>query len=185
MMNDFSLVCRVLGTLFYRQPQDALVQPLMQLIGSGKLADHWPLKQDALLARLQKSASQDALADDYQLLLTGAAPKVAPVRSAWLADHDPEEVGEFLQQRGMPAGTGPVDHFGALLLAASWLEDQATEDETDAQRQLFDRFLLTWSDSFLAAVEVQAGTDFYRAVAIMCREALLEMRTELDETPAK
>lgn len=31
-MNDFSLVCRVLGSLFYRQPQDPLLEPLFTLI---------------------------------------------------------------------------------------------------------------------------------------------------------
>ena len=31
-MNEFSIVCRVLGTLFYRQPQDPLLVPLFALI---------------------------------------------------------------------------------------------------------------------------------------------------------
>lgn len=36
-MNEFSIVCRVLGTLFYRQPQDPLLVPLFALIKEGKL----------------------------------------------------------------------------------------------------------------------------------------------------
>ena len=36
-MNEFSVVCRVLGTLFYRQPQDPLLVPLFTLIKEGKL----------------------------------------------------------------------------------------------------------------------------------------------------
>lgn len=36
-MNDFSLMCRILGSLFYRQPQDPLLAPLFTLIEQGKL----------------------------------------------------------------------------------------------------------------------------------------------------
>ena len=37
-MNEFSILCRVLGTLYYRQPQDPLLVPLFTLIREGKLA---------------------------------------------------------------------------------------------------------------------------------------------------
>jgi TorA maturation chaperone TorD len=53
-MNEFSILCRVLGTLYYRQPQDPLLVPLFTLIREGKLAQNWPLEQDDLLARLKK-----------------------------------------------------------------------------------------------------------------------------------
>lgn len=36
-MNEFSILCRVLGTLYYRQPQDPLLVPLFTLIREGKL----------------------------------------------------------------------------------------------------------------------------------------------------
>ncbi|WP_413722629.1 molecular chaperone [Sodalis sp. RH24] len=183
-MNDFSMVCRVLGTLFYRQPQDAMLAPLMTLISEGKLTAHWPLEQDALLARLQQSCEPQALAAQYALLFTGDEAKVPPLRSAWLAA-DEGEVVAFLQQLGMPAGDGPADHFGALLLAGSWLEDHARLDETQAQSQLFDLYLLPWSDRFLGKVEACATGDFYRVLAIICREALEALREELDETPAE
>ena len=31
-MNEFSILCRVLGSLYYRQPQDPLLVPLLSLI---------------------------------------------------------------------------------------------------------------------------------------------------------
>ena len=31
-MNEFSILCRVLGSLYYRQPQDPLLVPLFTLI---------------------------------------------------------------------------------------------------------------------------------------------------------
>ncbi len=44
--NEFSILCRVLGSLYYRQPQDPLLVPLFTLIREGKLAANWPLEQD-------------------------------------------------------------------------------------------------------------------------------------------
>lgn len=55
-MNEFSILCRVLGSLFYRQPQDPLLVPLFTLIREGKLAANWPLEQDDMLARYRKAA---------------------------------------------------------------------------------------------------------------------------------
>lgn len=179
-MNEFSVVCRILGTLFKRSPQDPLLAPLFTLIEQGKLAQQWPLEQDALMARWQRSIDVPAMSADYEALF-GAEPSVSPWRSSWEPDAPQAEVREFLQQRGMPLGEGPVDHFGALLLAASWLEDQAQEDETAAQSAFFDNYLLPWSDRFLGKVESHATTAFYRMLAIICREALEAMRDELAE----
>ena len=35
-MNEFSILCRVLGSLYYRQPQDPLLVPLFSLIREGQ-----------------------------------------------------------------------------------------------------------------------------------------------------
>lgn len=180
-MNEFSIVCRILGTLFYRHPRDAVVAPLLTLIQEGKLQPHWPLDQDALLARLQKGCDISAIAEDYQTLFVGEACAVSPWRSSYESGAGVPDVRVFLQQRGMPLNEGAVDHFGGLLLAASWLEDRSQEDETSAQIELFDEYLLPWSDRFLGKVESHATTAFYRVLAIICREALDAMREELDE----
>ncbi|MGR6771819.1 TorD/DmsD family molecular chaperone [Pectobacterium brasiliense] len=182
-MNEFSIVCRLLGTLFYRQPQDPLLTPLFTLIKDGKLAQHWPLEQDALLERLQKGLDLPAMAADYQALFDSENGSVSPLRSSYENGADDAEIRTFLQQRGMPLNDGGVvGHFGSLLLAASWLEDQAQEDETAAQITLFDEYLLPWSDRFLGKVESHATTAFYRTLAIVCREALEAMRDELGES---
>ncbi|MEH0834175.1 molecular chaperone [Pectobacterium cacticida] len=182
-MNEFSVLCRILGTLFYRQPQDPLLMPLFALIKEGKLAQQWPLEQEALLARLRKGIDMAAMAADYQALFDSQTGSVSPWRSAYETDADDAEIRLFLQQRGMPLNNneGAVDHFGRLLLAASWLEDQSQDDESAAQITLFERYLLPWSDRFLGKVESHATSVFYRTLAIMCREALEAMREELAE----
>ncbi|MEB6337956.1 TorD/DmsD family molecular chaperone [Serratia rhizosphaerae] len=180
-MNEFSIVCRVLGTLFYRQPQDPLLVPLFSLIQEGKLQQHWPLEQDELLQRLQQGCEPHLLAADFNALFVGADCSVSPLRSAYVEGATESEVRSFLQLRGMPLGEAPADHFGSLLLAASWLEDQSQEDEAQAQITLFDEYLLPWCGRFLGKVEAHATSGFYRTLAMITRDALQAMRDELAE----
>ncbi|MGL6019823.1 MAG: TorD/DmsD family molecular chaperone [Gibbsiella quercinecans] len=180
-MNEFSIVCRVLGTLFYRQPQDPLLVPLFTLIKEGKLQQNWPLEQDALLARLQQDCEPSLLAADFNALFVGSECSVPPFRSAYVEGADEAPVRAFLEQRGMPLAPAPADHFGLLLLAASWLEDQSQEDETLAQITLFDEYLLPWCGRFLGKVESHANSGFYRTLAEITRAALQAMRDELAE----
>lgn len=180
-MNEFSIVCRVLGTLFYRQPQDPLLVPLFSLIQEGKLQQHWPLEQDELLQRLQQGCEPHLLAADFNALFVGSECSVSPLRSSYVEGATESEVRSFLQQRGMPLGEAPADHFGSLLLAASWLEDQSQEDEAQAQITLFDDYLLPWCGRLLGKVEAHATSGFYRTLAAITRDALQAMRDELAE----
>ncbi|CAI0708485.1 molecular chaperone [Serratia ficaria] len=180
-MNEFSVVCRVLGTLFYRQPQDPLLVPLFTLIQEGKLQQHWPLEQDELLTRLQQGCDVNLLSADFNAMFVGGECSVPPFRSAYVEGASEAQVRTFLQQRGMPLGEAPADHFGSLLLAASWLEDQSQEDEAQAQITLFDDYLLPWCGRFLGKVEAHSTTGFYRTLALLAREAIQAMRDELAE----
>ncbi|AYA42463.1 molecular chaperone [Xenorhabdus nematophila] len=178
-MNEFSIVCRILGTLFNRAPQDSVLQPLIAMIAEGKLKQAWPLEQDELLDRLQQNSELSVIETDYHALFTGESPRVAVCRSDYL-DEGENDLRQFLMERGMPLSDAPADQFGALLLAASWLEDQAAEDEVQAQITLFDEFLLPWCGKFLGKVEAHATSGFYRTLAIITREALQALREELE-----
>lgn len=180
-MNEFSIICRILGSLYNRQPQDPLLVPLFTLLREGKLQQHWPLEQDELLTRLQENSEPQSLAADYNALFVGSDCKVPPYGSHWDNGPQESEIRSFLQSRGMPLGEGPADHIGALLLAASWLEDQSQADEIQAQITLFDDYLLPWCGQFLGKVEAHAATAFYRTLAALSREAIQAMRDELEE----
>lgn len=180
-MNEFSIICRILGSLFNRQPQDPLLVPLFTLLREGKLQQQWPLEQDELLTRLQNNSDPQLLAADYNTLFVGSECSVTPYGSQWENGPQETDVRAFLQQRGMPLSDAPADHFGLLLLAASWLEDQSQEDESAAQIALFDDYLLPWCGQFLGKVEAHATTPFYRTLALLSREALQAMRDELAE----
>ena len=180
-MNEFSILCRVLGSLFYRQPQDPLLVPLYTLIRDGKLAQNWPLEQDEMLERLQKNCDAQALAADFNALFVGDECRVSPYRSAWVEGATEAEVRAFLSSRGMPLTQSPADHFGTLLLAASWLEDQRAEDESEALETLFVDYLLPWCGAFLGKVEAHASSPFWRTMAPLTRDAIGAMWDELQE----
>jgi len=146
-------------------------------------AEHsWPLEQDELLVRLQENTDPALLSVDYQALFVGSECRVSLYRSAWQTDSHEQDIRQFLEQRGMPLSDLPADNFGGLLLAASWLEDQSEEDESEAQIALFDNFILPWAGIFLGKVEANATTTFYRTLAIITREAIQAMRDELQES---
>ncbi|VTP66478.1 Chaperone protein YcdY [Leclercia adecarboxylata] len=133
-MNEFSILCRVLGSLYYRQPQDPLLVPLFTLVREGKLAESWPLEQDELLQRLQNSCDMQQISADYNALFVGEECRVSPYRSAWEEGATEAEVRAFLSSRGMPLTDTPADHIGTLLLAASWIEDHAGRRRRNRRR---------------------------------------------------
>ncbi|WP_024554576.1 TorD/DmsD family molecular chaperone [Franconibacter helveticus 513] len=180
-MNEFSIICRLLGSLWYREPQDPVLAPVYALIAEGKLAQSWPLEQDALLERLQKSYNAQEIEADYLSLFVGDECRVSPLRAAWQEGAKEDEVRAFLSERGMPLSEAPADHFGMLLLAASWLEDQAQEDESEALEALFADYLLPWCGAFLGKVEAHAGSAFWRTFAQLTRDAIQAMWEELQE----
>ena len=180
-MNEFSIICRVLGSLYYRQPQDPLLVPLFTLIREGKLAASWPLEQDELLERLRNNCDVQQLAADYNALFVGDESSVSPYRSAWVEGATEAEVRSFLSSRGMPLSDTPADHIGTLLLAASWLEDNAAEDEREAVDTLFADYLLPWVGTFLGKMEAHATTPFWRTMATLTREAISAMWDEIQE----
>lgn len=118
-MNDFSIICRLLGSLFSRQPQDALLTPVFDLMAQGKLQQFWPIEQDALLTRLQAAAKdRAALSADYAAMFIGDEASVDLHRSDYQENASEQDVRDFLTQRGMPLGEQASDSFGQLLLAA-------------------------------------------------------------------
>lgn len=177
-MNEFSLLCRVLGSLFYREPNDVILEPLWSMIHSGKLQQQWPLKQDDLLKHWSVTEPMQMLTDDYNQLFV-APQLVSPFASDW---HNLSEVEyrSYLTERGMTLTDKPADHFGQLLLGASWIEDKSAEDETSAQLLFFDYYLLPWYDNFLTKMNENAMTQFYKSLALITREAILAMYEELN-----
>ena len=117
---------------------------------------------DDLLERLQKSCDMQQIATDYNALFVGDECRVSPYRSAWQDGATEAEVRAFLSTRGMPLSDTPADHIGTLLLAASWIEDNAGDDENEAIETLFETYLLPWVGTFLGKVEAHAASPFWK-----------------------
>ncbi|MNE93484.1 Chaperone protein YcdY [compost metagenome] len=81
----------------------------------------------------------------------------------------------------MPLTDAPADHIGTLLLAASWIEDHAGEDESEALETLFADYLLPWCGAFLGKIEAHATSPFWRTLAPLTRDAVSAMWDELQE----
>ncbi len=147
-MNEFSILCRVLGSLYYRQPQDPLLVPLFTLIREGKLAASWPLEQDELLARLQKSCEMQSWR--RTIMRCSSVKPAASRRTVARGWRVPRKRKFGLSERTRhPDREGPADHLGSLLLAASWLEDHAAEDQSETLELLFADYILPWCGTML------------------------------------
>lgn len=181
MINDFSLLCRLFGNLFYRSPQDPILASTFSWLQQGNLRQQWALSTDSqseqALITIEKEAYPTQLGTHYQALF-GENGAIATTISAY--GLSAEQFALFRQQRGMPELEN-VDNVALLLLTASWIEDHL--DSTEAQKTLFEHFLLPCLSKFLGQVEA-FDTGFYKALAQLSRDALGAMADELDEQSA-
>lgn len=179
-VNHFSLISRLFGNLFYRQPTDALLAGVFGWLQQGGLAQVWVLESDkesqSAIDSLQMKLDLQALDAEYQKLF-GAEGKVATAISAYGVDL--QGFIAFRQERDLPAAENE-DHFALLLLSAAWLEDNVAS--TSAQQELFADFLLPCAAKFLTQVETYATLPFYRSLASLTREILAAMADELEES---
>lgn len=177
-INDFSLLCRLFGNLFYRQPTDSVLGGTFQWLQQGGLRQQWALSTDSqseqALLCVEKLAHPTQLQGDYQALFAENG-SISTACSAYGVDV--EAFITFRQLRGMPELPSP-DHVALLLLTASWIEDHL--DSYDAQRKFFEQFLLPCLGKFLGKVEA-FDTGFYKALSQLCRDSLSAMADELEE----
>lgn len=177
-INDFSLLCRLFGNLFYRQPNDPILAGTFAWLAQGGLRQQWALDIDSQselsLTLLEKQANPTELAPSYQALFAenGAIPTAISAYKVSV-----EDFIVFRNERGMPA-LEQADHVALLLLTASWIEDHL--DSTQAQQMLFEKYLLPCMNKFLGLVETQ-DNGFYKALAQLTRDALSAMADELDD----
>ncbi|MBE2893822.1 TorD/DmsD family molecular chaperone [Spirabiliibacterium falconis] len=176
-MNDFSMLTRLFGNLFYRAPQDPVLAGVLDWLNTGQLTALWALSLDAQseqalkrLTHIDKTAMQSA----YQQLFAENGSV-----SCKISDYSDtlDDFIQFRRERGLPDIAEP-DHIAHLLLSASWLEDNV--DSLEAQRQLFSQFLLPILKPFLGKVEAH-DQGYYQALAQLCRDSLSAMADELDE----
>ncbi len=135
-MNEFSILCRVLGSLYYRQPQDPLLVPLFTLIREGKLAASWPAQgRTTLLARLQKSCEMQSRRRTIMRCssVKPAASRHAASARGWRVPRKRKFKGFSEQDSGIPTGRSGGDHLSSSCcwrLLAWRIMPQKTRGET-------------------------------------------------------
>lgn len=176
--NDFSLLCRLFGNLFYRHPTDPLLSGTFAWLQQGNLIQQWALSTDSqseqALAQIAKLAHPTELASAYQALFAENGNVSVKISDYGLPLDD---FANFRQTRALPQSDN-LDHVAHLLLSASWLEDNS--DSLSAQKDLFEQFLLPGMGKFLGKVEA-FDQGFYKALAQLTRDALSAMADELEE----
>ncbi|MDH2925131.1 TorA maturation chaperone TorD [Nicoletella semolina] len=182
MINDFSLLCRLFGNLFLRSPTDPILHNTFNWLKQGGLRQQWALNTDIqseqALTIVENNAIPEQLSMHYAMLF-GENGKVTTAISDY--GFSVEKFILFRQLRAMPELKEP-NHTALLLLTASWIEDNL--HSLEAQRELFEQFLLPCLSKFLGQVEA-FDTNFYKALAQLTRDGLSAMADELEETPIK
>lgn len=178
-LNNFSLISRLFGNLFYRAPSDEILTGVFTWLQQKGLEQVWALDVDkdsqAAIESLQMPIATDVLQVEYDFIFTGEESV-----SCRISDYeiDVDAFIAFRHERAMPV-VESADNFGLVFLTASWIEDNL--DSVEAQRQLFEQFLLPCANKFLAKVEQRARLPFYRSLALLSREILAAMADELEE----
>lgn len=145
-----------------------------------------------------KEEKLTALMLDYGDLYFGASmPLALPWGSCWLTeqrllnDTSTHELLRFYGDHGIELQLDknqPADHIGIFLSVISQLltviSDPTKEGQHIESKQvltlLLSNHLLTWSEPFLQASIDNAKTDFYRGMALLLRELLNALTTELN-----
>jgi len=171
-VNNFSLISRLFGNLFYRSPTDPILSGVFDWLQQQGLSQVWALSTD----KESEAAIETLLDQEYQKLF-GPNGNVPTAISSY--DMDVQRFVDFRHVRNVPEAEN-VDHFALLLLTASWLEDNT--ESLSAQQDLFGDFLLPCAAKFLTQVETYATLPFYRSLAYLTREILAAMADELEES---
>ncbi|QLB12998.1 TorA maturation chaperone TorD [Bisgaardia hudsonensis] len=177
-INNFSLISRLFGNLFYRSPNDPTLANVFLWLKQKGLSSIWCLELDKesqkALDNLQMEIDLSVLKQEYQTLFIDNSKVSIKISDYGISSAD---FLNFRAIRGMPLES--ADNFGLVFLTASWIEDNL--DSVDAQKELFEKFLLPCASQFLKQVELKASLPFYKSLALLSREILSAMADELEE----
>jgi TorA maturation chaperone TorD len=179
---------RVLGALFYLDPQSENVTPLVDSFRDGSWAQQWPESipfKEELIENF-KATSEEPLSEAFQRLFVGPyALPAPPWGSVWL---DRENVlfgdstlalRQWMRENGISFESEqnePEDHFGTMLMLGAWLKENNRDEEW---QQLLGWHLLPWSGRFLEEFIAHAEHPFYRSLGELAQQTLAFWKTQL------
>lgn len=179
-----ALTGRVLGVLFYQDPQGPDAAPLYTTLADASWAEQWPVQTPELadIAKRMAEAHEfesETLAEAYQRLFVGPhALPAAPWGSVYLDKENVlfgdsmVELRRWMRKNAIAhqlAQNEPDDHFGTLLMMAAWLAEEGERSRVD---ELLAWHLLPWAGRYLELFTEKAAHPFYQGLGELARLTL-------------
>lgn len=177
---------RLLGSLFYYEPTDPRIQPVLDFFRQSDWAEQWAPTDNLahIHAQLQQGFASD-LSEQHQALFIGPnALPAPPWGSVYL---DPEavifgnsllELRQFLRQHAIEfsvAQEEPEDHFGLMLLLSAYL----AENNPAVLPAFLSQHFLTWSGRYLTLLTAQSDYPFYQGLGLLTQQTLQQWQEAL------
>ncbi|CNC34034.1 Cytoplasmic chaperone TorD family protein [Yersinia frederiksenii] len=189
-----ALTGRVLGALFYCEPDSPACSDIVAQLSSGSWLAQWPYGSEEQLAPiaalLAQSDAQETREEAWQRLFIGPYALPAPPWGSVYLDKENVLFGDSTlklrnwmaqQQVEVTLDTEePEDQFGLLLMMVAWLAENQPEKLPD----LLAEHLLPWAYRYLDLLQSDAGHPFYQGVAQLAALTLTHWQHELQVTPA-
>ncbi|WP_443090209.1 Tat proofreading chaperone DmsD [Basfia succiniciproducens] len=178
---------RLLGAVFYYEPKDKRVQPVLDFFRQPDWTKDWAtLANPALInALIEKSAQQD-LSQAYQYLFIGPNELPAPPWGSVYLDKESVIFGDSLlalrdfltvhQIEFIQTQNEPEDHLGLMLMLAAYL----AENKPELLEEFLTKHLFSWVYRCLDLIFAQTDYPFYQAMALLARQTLKGWQQQLD-----
>lgn len=180
-----SITGRLLGTLFYFEPNSEQAQKVLSFFNQSDWAEQLGVEPSAEINQLL--ASQTDLAEQHQAMFIGPNTLIAPPwGSVYL---DPEsvifgnsllELRAFLRQHQIEfslnlAYDEPEDHIGLMLLLSAYL----AENNPELLNTFLSQHFFTWSKRYLQLASEQTEYPFYQGLALLTQQVLQVWQEQL------
>ena len=189
-----ALTGRVLGALFYCEPDSPACSDIVAQLSSGSWLTQWPYGREDQLAPIAKllaqSETEETREEAWQRLFIGPYALPAPPWGSVYLDKENVLFGDSTlklrhwmaeQQVEVTLDTDePEDQFGLVLMMAAWLAENQPENLPD----LLAEHVLPWAYRYLALLQSDAGHPFYQGLAELTTLTLTHWQHELQVTPA-
>ncbi|HGO5815635.1 TPA: Tat proofreading chaperone DmsD [Mannheimia haemolytica] len=189
--NQIAQFGRILGALFYAEPESEQNQPLVALLQNGDwqadcrfLSEH---KRSEIQKNLQ-NADSEQLKEAYQTLFTGPNALPAPPWGSVYLDKESVLFGEsllnlraFLNDNQIAFSLNqnePEDHIGLMLMLAAYL----AETNPNLLKSFFAEHLLPWAYRFFELFNAE-NSPFYQGLGELTAALLREWQKNLEIQP--
>lgn len=188
-LQQISIYGRLLGAVFYYEPNDARLTDILTFFLQPNWMQEWEISFDVkthkkITALIEKGLQQN-ITEQYQYLFIG--PNELPTPPWGSVYLDPECVifgnsllalRDFLQQHQIAFQTQqdePEDHIGLMLMLAAYLAENQPHLLIEFLREHF----LTWAYHFLEQLSKIENSDFYQALALLTIKTLQQWQVDL------